>query len=377
MAECNLNLLTKVLTLAQIHQLRATGEGDVVILELTGRTLGKVDCQCVCNIQSSHICTAHSGGHTAAAVSNNDGVTASLNGIRKCFPQTLQSCVVFTHTATPSVRLHVLMYNVVGEESTSVDLDLALFQLGQELTAALFVMPQESRIVTQVSTGRDSLVLDLIPAVAGHLDLNHIQVLQKLGLGFAVGLFIHTDEVDDLPCILPGRGIGRLGGRQPLGEQRNAFALLHAQNVSLQLFCNSLQHILCQLGIQQTPKVIPATILRYETDQRCDVLRVGRCHVAEYGTEQTALTQATTNVTGIEQPLHCDNLVFEECLLEAVGNIHRAGTTQRSNCEVEIQQCLAGSAVGQCAVLSCCVVELFVHGTAQRIHKVCHCVFPP
>ena len=264
MAQSNLQLLTKIFAVAQIHQPGITGECDVVVLELTRRTLGKVNCQCIRNFQSRHIGSADADSHATTAVSNNDGISTSLYHIGESFPQTLNSCIVVANASPTAVS--VLVYNVVREERTGVDLDLTFFQLGQELTATLFVMPQESRIVTQVGTGRYGFVLDLIPAVAGHLDLNHIQVLQELGLGFAVGLFVYTDEVDDLPCILPGRSVGRLSGRQPLGEQRNAFALLHTQNVSLQLFCNDFQYGLCQLGIQQTPEIIPTTILRNETN---------------------------------------------------------------------------------------------------------------
>lgn len=125
--------------MAEINQPRILGEGDIVVLELSGRALSEIDRQCVCHIQSGHITASDSAGHTAASVCDNDGITASVHGIGKGLPKSLQRLIQSLNGRTPST-IGVPMYDVVGEEGGGVDLSLALFQLGKEVAAALFVM---------------------------------------------------------------------------------------------------------------------------------------------------------------------------------------------------------------------------------------------
>lgn len=82
--------LTKVLASAQIDQLRMFREGDVLILELTRRTLGEVDRQRVCYFQRRHISVADSHSHTTRTVGHHDGVTTALHRIGEVLPQHFQ-----------------------------------------------------------------------------------------------------------------------------------------------------------------------------------------------------------------------------------------------------------------------------------------------
>lgn len=83
------------------------------------------------------------------------------------------------------------MDNIMGEQGAGVDLDLALFQLGEELAAAVLVVTQKRVAVDQGGTGRDTLIVDFVMSskllsvsaidytVTPPLDASHIACLSK------------------------------------------------------------------------------------------------------------------------------------------------------------------------------------------------------
>ena len=168
-------LFPQILTLAQIHQLRMLREGDVLIFELTGGALGKVNCQGVRHFQRRHVRTTDSDTHTARSVCHHNGVAAALHHIRQTLPQHFQICLVTSRTMIEP------MHDVMREQNGSVDLGLASLNSGQELTATIFVMPQKRTVVLKIGTGGNTLIVDAAPVLRRHIPLNHLEILTELG----------------------------------------------------------------------------------------------------------------------------------------------------------------------------------------------------
>lgn len=73
------------------------------------------------------------------------------------------------------------MHDIMREQNGSVDLGLASLNSGQELTAAIFVMPQKRTVILKIGTGGDTLIVDAAPVLRRHIPLNHLEILTELG----------------------------------------------------------------------------------------------------------------------------------------------------------------------------------------------------
>ena len=187
----------------------------------------------------------------------------------------------------------------------------------------------------------------------------------------------HADSLPQDLGIMPGL-LGRsLTARHPLCQKRNRLVLCRILGVVIKLPFDQPGHAVTRGRIQQTPQIVPTTVLRHQCHHRGDVLGKLLRQRHHAGTEQPALTQATTDITSIKEPFHCHQLVLEEHLSEALRDVVLAGATERCHSEIEIQESLAGSAEADCTVLGDRDIALVIQRALDPIHKVTHYLLPP
>ena len=120
-------------------------------------------------------------------------------------------------------------------------------------------------------------------------------------------LILALGYADSLPQdlgIMPGL-LGRsLTARHPLCQKRNRLVLCRILGVVIKLPFDQPGHAVTRGRIQQTPQIVPTTVLRHQCYHGGDVLGELLRQRHHAGTEQPALTQATTDITSIKEPFY-------------------------------------------------------------------------
>ena len=276
------------------------------------------------------------------------------------------------------MALTILVDNIVREQRTSVDLGLAVLHPTKELTAALLIVAEESLVVNQVGTGGDSLVINPVPIVLGHLLLHNNQVTGQARKSMPIGTLGHIQPFAQNTGVMTRLLRRGLAARHPLCQQRDRLLLDVVMQIVMQLPCHQLNHLIAHRRIQQTPEIVPTPILRHQRQHRCNVLRKLLCHRHHSRTKQSALTQPATHIAGKEQPLHRCHLILEKRLGEAIRDLLNAGVTERRHGKVEIQQRSTSGAIADRPILGnrdiVCAVQ---HRVLDTFHKVAHILLPP
>ena len=256
------------------------------------------------------------------------------------------------------------------EEGRGVNLGLSLFQTTEELAAAILVVAQESAVVKQICTGRNSLIHNIAPCLCRHFLLHDIKLGAESRNSLAVIPLLNPNIPANQLCIASAYGRRCVNGRNPLCQQRNAFTAVHIGDVFLQLCAHNVQQITLQISTEEAPEIIPAAILRHKLNQGLDVIGIALRHVLEHDAEQAALTKTAPDIAGKEQPLHSGNLILKESPCESRGDITRGCLAKRSNGEIQIKQALAGGAISNRTILRKRNIVLVVQSLLHSGHKI-------
>ena len=277
--------------------------------------------------------------HGARTVADDDERLGHLDG-RQVLPHTFKSGVL-------TGRAHsILRDDVVRERDRGVDLDFTLVELAKELTTALFVMLEEGVLVLEVSLGRHSLIVDLIPLICTDLDFDHVAVSAKLRQRLAVLRRMHSqcmaEEISLLHSLLRG-GVHR---RHPLSEQADRLVSLEVSQVFVELLTNESERFSLSVSSEEFGNDIPARVFRNELDEVLEL----RKNMLHESLEEASFANALTDVTYVEHPLECEFCVICECSQEVSDDDLFSCATVGRNLEVHVDEILARSLVCYCTI---------------------------
>ena len=228
-------------------------------------------------------------------------------------------------------------------------------------------MLQESLVVVKVSLRRNSLVVNRLPVVRGHLTLNNINMLTHSRQHLTILLFSHTKSVNSPQTILTSLLTTRSSRIQPLSHQRDGLTSLHIHLILSNL---TLKHLLNGLRSNRIrSKVInhiPATILRNEFDNlRHNLSSAILHHILKDNHRRAALTLTLTNVHQIAKPTHSQTRILSISLTEQSDNLTLFHFTHSGNLEVNVNQSGARRLVCNSTVLG--QSQIRVHGRKSNL----------
>ena len=172
-----------------------------------------------------------------------------------------------------------------------------------EVAVTLAIIPHESLTVLE---HRLRGLLGVIEGVVffAKIILNDADLRTQGTQRLAVLGIVHTHCTSNTLCLTNSIIIGCINRRQPLGQQGYRVTGLQSCTICSQLLFNLLQGLTFASSAHQSQQVIVTTILRNVLDVFLQRLGLIGRQPLEDGTEHTALTNTTTDITCKEQGLH-------------------------------------------------------------------------
>ena len=234
---------------------------------------------------------------------------------------------------------------------------LASGNLLHKLTVPELVIAEKRLAILEHGTRGLLRVVEGIVALT-QVVLQNTNLASQSGECLAVLRLVQAECTGQLLCLLYSLHIMHIDRRKPLAQQRNRLTGLKGCHVSLELLTEQCLRLSINRGVEQNKDVIPAAILCNVREIAQKRSRPGLCQILQEHTEYTTLTEAASDIAGIEENLHGEVPVLSESAQKALLDLRLILATKRTDGGKQVQTVGTGGPQG--------------HGTVLGPSLICH-----
>ena len=385
MTERPFQVMDQPAVVAQLDEVGPRGELDVLVPVAAVHMRCEVHRKCDGNINGFHGRTASDRSHhRTGCIAYDERIASVPDIIGKRVPHQLKVVILCDHGSRTAKRIEALLLAVLCNDlvrikRSGIDLRRTLLDGLKEGSSARLIVAKERLVVIEVRPGRNRAVIDLAPPVFAHLAFRDAEIAAQRGKRMLITGDGGMEVADDPACRRALSFIRRADGWEPLGKQRDRLALREVPLIGNELGANLLHHVILERRIhQRIDEIIPAAILRNETDQRADDGRFAAGQMMQADAEEPPFPHAVSaDITGEEEPRDCKLRILRIGPIEHGDGFLRGFAAQGRDGEVQIEQGLARGLVAECAVFRLRKVAFRTEKLLlELIHEVIHRHFP-